>query len=144
MAVSESAGTTLRFECTGPRIVEQTSLPPQDDERVWLLKFDQQLTGQAVLKCDIELPRGDARSFVLPQFQFIDAERQTNFYAIEAGGEQRLSVVATDSDNQPLAVVDPLVLPPVQYQPRERIVEVYQSPVPGRTDLAEQRFEKFP
>ncbi|WP_397568518.1 hypothetical protein [Schlesneria sp. T3-172] len=145
VAVSESAGTTLRFECTGPRIVEQTSLPPQDDERVWLLKFDQRLTGQAVLKCDIELPRGDARSFVLPQFRFIDAERQTHFYAIEAGGEQRLSVVATDSDNQPLAVVDPLVLPPVQYQPRERIVEVYRSPVPGALlTLAEQRFEKIP
>ena len=145
VSLPESTGTSLRFDCPGPRIVEQKPAPPQNGQRVWTLQFDQRLRGQALIACDIELPRGDAKEFVVPQWKFVDAERQNGYFAIEAGGEQRLTIVANDADGTALSDVDPLDLPNVYYQPKERIVAVYRAAAPGTVlTLSEQKFEKLP
>ena len=145
VALPESAGSALQFECPGPRIIEQKANAPQNGERIWTLKFDQRLRGQALIRCDIELPRGDDKTFTVPQCRFVDAERQNSFFAVEAGGEQRLTIVATDANKDPLPEVDPLALPNVYYQPKERIVAVYRAPAPGAVlTISEQKFEKLP
>ena len=145
VALPESAGSALQFECPGPRIIEQKANVPQNGERIWTLKFDQRLRGQALIRCDIELPRGDDKTFTVPQCRFVDAERQNSFFAVEAGGEQRLTIVATDANKDPLPEVDPLALPNVYYQPKERIVAVYRAPAPGAVlTISEQKFEKLP
>ena len=145
VALPESTGTSLRFECPGPRIVEQKQGVVQNGERVWTLQFDQRLRGQALIVCDIELPRGDAKEFVVPQCRFVDAERQNGYLAVEAGGEQRLTIGASDASGAALAEVDPLDLPNVFYQPKERVVAVHRVAAPGAVlTLSEQKFEKLP
>ena len=145
VALPESAGAALRFECPNPRIIEQKAAAPQNGERVWTLQFEQRLRGQALVVCDIELPRGESKDFVVPQCRFVDAERQNGYLAIEAGGEQRLTIVATDAGGSALSEVDPLDLPNVFYQPKERIVAVHRAPAPGAVlTLSEQKLEKLP
>ena len=145
VALPESAGTALRFECPNPRIIEQKAAAPQNGERVWTLQFEQRLRGQALVVCDIELPRGESKDFVVPQCRYVDAERQNGYLAIEAGGEQRLTIAATDAGGSALPEVDPLDLPNVFYQPKERIVAVHRAPAPGAVlTLSEQKFEKLP
>ncbi len=145
VALPESTGVAVRFDCPGPRIVEQKPALPFNGERVWTLQFDQRLRGQALIVCDIELPRGDTKEFVVPQFRFVDAERQSGYFAVEAGGEQRLTIVANDADGIPLNEVDVLDLPSLFYQPKERIVAVNQAAAPGAVlKLSEQKFDKLP
>ncbi len=145
VALPESAGTSIRFECPGPRIVEQKPAAPRNGERVWTLQFDQRLRGQALIVCDLELPRGDTKEFVVPQCRFVDAERQNGFMAVEAGGEQRLTISANDASGIALPEVDPLELPNVFYMPKERIVSVLRAAAPGAIlTLSEQKFEKLP
>ncbi|MEI8019389.1 MAG: hypothetical protein WCH39_14385, partial [Schlesneria sp.] len=145
VALPEFAGTALRFECPYPRIIEQKSAAPKNGERVWTLQFEQRLRGQALVICDIELPRGESKDFVVPQCRFVDAERQNGYLAIEAGSEQRLTIAATDAGGSALPEVDPLELPNVFYQPNERIVAVHRSPAPGAVvTVSEQKFEKLP
>lgn len=141
----ESVGASVRFECDEPKIVEQKSAPPQNGERVWTLQFGQRLRGRAVIVCDIETPRGDQTDFVVPLFQFVDAERQSSFIAIEASSEQWMTTTADDAQGNPLMEADPLELPSVQYRPKERIVAVYRSSSPKPSiRLTEQRFDKIP
>ena len=145
VALPEATGTAIRFESPGLSIVEQKAAAPANGERIWTLQFGQRLRGQALILCDIELPRGEAAEFVVPQCRFIDAERQNGYFAVEAGGEQRLTVSAKGTDGQDLTEVDLLDLPNVYYQPKERIVTVHRSPVPGAVlTLSEQKFDKLP
>lgn len=145
VALPESVGTSIRFICPIPQIVEQKPIATQNGERIWTLQFDQRLRGQALIACDIELPHTENGQFAVPQFRFVGAERQNGFLAAEAGGEQRLTVVAKGADGQDLAEVDPLDLPNVYYQPKERVVAVLRSVAPGSTfALTEQKFEKLP
>ena len=145
VALPESAGTALRFECPSLRIIEQKAAAPQNGERVWTLQFEQRLRGQALVFCDIELPRSESKDFIVPQCRFIDADRQNGYFAVEAGGEQRITIAAMDAGGNALPEVDPLDLPNVFYQPKERIVAVYRTPAPGAVlTLSEQKFEKLP
>lgn len=145
VALPESAGASLRFNCPGPRIVEQKAAAAQNGERIWTLQFDQRLRGQALVFCDIELPRGDTAEFIVPQWRFVDAERQNGFLAIEASGEQRLTIAATAADGTALSEVDPLDLPAIYYAPKERLVAVYRAAASGAVlKLTEQKFEKLP
>lgn len=145
VVLPESAGTAIRFECPNPRIVEQKWSAGQDGERIWTLQFDQRLRGQALIACDIETPRADAQEFVAPQCRFLQTERQNGYFAVEAGGEQRLTILANDADGTPLAEVDPLELPNVFYVPKERIVAVYRAPAADAVfTLSEQKFAKLP
>jgi len=145
VALPESAGTSLRFDCSAPRIVEQKAAAAQNGERIWTLQFDQRLRGQALIVCDLELPRGETAEFVVPQWRFVDAERQNGFLAIEASGEQRLTIAATAADGTALPDVDPLDLPTIYYTPKERLVAVYRAAAPGAVlKLTEQKFDKLP
>jgi len=145
VGLPESAGTALRFQSDGRQIVEQKPGPVQNGERIWTLQFDQRLRGVIPLTCDIELPRGGVSTFEVPQIRFPDAERQSGFHAVEAGGEQRLTIEARSADGTPLNEVDPLNLPATAYEPAERIVAVFQTVSAGaRLTLSEERFEKLP
>ena len=145
VTLPESAGTAIRFESPSPRIVEQKAAAPQNGERIWTLQFDQRLRGQALIACDIELARGDEPKFVVPQLRFVDADRQNGYLVAEAGGEQRLTIVAEEESGAVLPEVDPLELPNVFYQPKERIVAVHRAPAAGAVlTLSEQKFEKLP
>lgn len=145
IALPESAGTSIRFECPNPRIVEQKSTAGPDGERIWTLQFDQRLRGQALIACDIESPRPEGQEFVVPQCRFLEAERQNGYFAVEAGGEQRLTIVANDAGGTPLPEVDPLELPNVYYVPQERIVAVYRAPAAGAVfTLNEEKFARLP
>ena len=144
VSLPEGTGTALRFQCSGRRIVEQKPAEVKNGERVWTLQFDQRLRGQALIVCDIEVPRADAKEFIVPQCRFGEAERQNGYLAVEAGGEQRLTIVAVDAEGVPLSEVDPLELPNVFYQPKERIVSVLRSSAPGAVlTLSEEKFEKL-
>ena len=144
ISLPEVAGTSLRFQSVGAQIVEQKPAAPQNGERLWTLQFDRRVRGQILLTCDIELPRSEAASFAVPLPRFIDAERQNGFLAIEAGGEQRLTIDAKGSDGAALAEVDPLDLPAVYYLPKERIVAVYRTVSAGASlTLSEERFDKL-
>ena len=151
VALPEAAGTSLRFQAVGTQIVEQKSAAPQNAERLWTLQFDRRVRGQILLTCDIELPRtvvadpkAAAASFVVPQPRFVEAERQNGFLAVEAGGEQRLTIDAKGSDGAALAEVDPLDLPAVYYLPKERVVAVYRTVSAGASlSLSEERFDKL-
>ena len=150
VALPEAAGTALRFQAVGTQIVEQKPAASQNGERLWTLQFDRRVRGQILLTCDIELPRAvgsepkAAAAFAVPQPRFVDAERQNGFLAVEAGGEQRLTILAKGSDDADLAEVDPLELPAVYYSPKERIVAVYRN-VSARASLtlSEERFDKL-
>lgn len=144
ISLPESAGTLLRFQSPMRPIVEQKPGAVQGGARVWTLQFDQRVRGVIPLFCDIELPRGAETSFVVPQAKFVDAERQNGFLAVEAGGEQRLTIDAKGADGSPLTEVDPLDLPNVYYIPKERIVAVYRNVTAGATlTLGEERFDKL-
>ncbi|MEK6259072.1 MAG: hypothetical protein AABP62_10700 [Planctomycetota bacterium] len=151
VALPEAAGTLLRFQAVGAQIVEQKPAAPQNGERLWTLQFDRRVRGQILLTCDIELPRAvaadpkaAAASFAVPQPRFVEAERQNGFLAIEAGGEQRLTMDAKGSDGAALVEVDPLDLPAVYYLPKERIVAVYRTVSAGASlTLSEERFDKL-
>ena len=144
IALPETTGTSVRFHCANLKIVEQKSAPPANGERIWTLSFGQRLRGQAPIVCDLELPRGELNEFSLPLWRFVDAERQTGFIVTEAGGEQRLTIVANEANGTPLAEADPLELPNLFYRPKERIVGVHRSTAAGAiVTLSEQRFEKI-
>ncbi|MBS0205034.1 MAG: hypothetical protein JSS49_19170 [Planctomycetes bacterium] len=144
VALPESAGTALRFQSPVRQIVEQKPGTAQNGERIWTLQFDQRVRGILPLFCDIELPRGDVKEFRVPQARFVDAERQNGFQAVEASGEQRLTIDAKGADGAALVDVDPLDLPPVYYTPKERIVAVYRNVTAGATlTLSEERFDKL-
>ena len=145
VVLPESAGTSLRFQSPTRPIVEQKSGPVQNGERTWTLQFDQRIRGTLPLFCDIDLPRGAEKQFVVPQARFVEAERQNGFLAVEAGGEQRLSIEAKGADGVQLSEVDPLDLPNVYYVPKERIVAVYRNVTAGASlTLSEERFDRLP
>ncbi len=144
VSLPEAAGASLRFQAVGAQIVEQKPAAPQNGERLWTLQFDRRVRGQILLTCDIESSRGEAASFAVPQPRFVEAERQNGFLAVEAGGEQRLTMEAKGSDGAALAEVDPLDLPAVYYLPKERIVAVYRTVSAGASlTLSEERFDKL-
>ncbi|MDB5344510.1 MAG: hypothetical protein JWP89_2887 [Schlesneria sp.] len=145
VSLPESAGTAIRFQSPDRQIIEQKPGAIQAGDRIWTLQFDQRSRGVVPLFCDIDLPRGAAKEFVVPQLRFIDAERQNGFQAIEAGGEQRITIDAKAADGTPLVEVDPLDLPNLYYAPKERIVAVYRNATAGaKVTLTEERFDKLP
>lgn len=146
IALPTTAGKDLRFLSPGgPRIVEQTSAAGENDTTIWTLQFDQRVRGKFPIAVDLEQPRGEAASLTVPEWKFLDADRQNGFIAIEASGEQRLTIAAKDAAGESLPEVDPLDVPPAMYQPKERIIAVYRTVLPGAVvSLTEQRFEKEP
>ena len=146
VAVSESAGTDLRFQLIRPfviqagqvqssiyppvdavRIVEQRPADPADGMRTWTLALDRRARGDLVLLVDVQTPRDAAAETYSPfRLNVLTADRQTGHVAIEAGNEQYLEITATTADGRPLQTVDPVDFPPSYYIPAERVVAGYQ------------------
>lgn len=125
--------------------------------RVWKLRFDRLLVGRHVLVADVEVSRGafqdndedanenkDARP-VVPKLRVLAAERESGFLAIEASGDQQLTLTTSDHNKRPLGQVDrvDLIDSETGYVPRERIIATYRF-VNGHFDVAidESRFDK--
>ncbi|MGC4089177.1 MAG: hypothetical protein QM756_15095 [Polyangiaceae bacterium] len=60
---------------------------------------------------DIERPRGEAAMWTVVEPKFLDADRQNGLIAVEASGEQRLTINPRNGKQELLAEVDPLDLP---------------------------------
>src|SRR5205823_2915052 len=129
------------------QITEQPSLPTDQGERVWTLRFDRRVRGGLRIAVDLETPRSrQAKSFRLPDLTVLDAERQEGFLAIEASSDQQLTISAMDAGKRPLKEIDAIDLPvPGDYAPQERIVAAYRvlgaRPV---VTLDETKFERVP
>ncbi len=164
VAVSETAGTDLRFQLFRPvmvmegqqqaaiypppdaiRIVEQSAADPQNGLRTWTLQLDRRARGDLVLLVDVTTPRDvSAASYSPFVLNVLGADRQSGHIAIEAGNEQQVTVTATSAEGTPLPVVDPVDFPlPTKYTPVERVVAGFQYVRPGwQMTVAEARFDR--
>lgn len=149
VALSASAGSDLRFELlnSSARIVEQTSREGENGERLWTLRLNQHLTGHARLVVTSVVPRKNPPApEQLPVLRVLAADRQNGFVAVEAEGDQRLTVVGRDSTDAPLAEVDPIDLPmPQSFRPTQRIVAAFRYLTRGyAVTVSDERFERLP
>ncbi len=168
VALPELAGKDLRFQMVNVagRIVEQTSRAGENGELIWTLRLDRHLVGTATLVVTSVVPRRlgtparpDAVSNPedqtgksarpteqIPHLRVIQADRQHGYIAIEAEGDQRLSVTAIDANKANLTEVDPIDLPvPSAYAPTQRIVSAFRyfTGTPNLT-IADERFDRLP
>lgn len=166
VALPESAGKDLRFQfVTGAaRIVEQMSRAGENGELIWTLRLDRHLVGTETLVVTSVAPRAQTKVdesirdskavpvaerpayFGLPHLRLLAADRQNGFVAIEAEGDQRLTVTAQDGNKASLTEVDPIDLPaPLAYWPTQRIVAAYRyyAGTPNIT-VADERFDRLP
>ncbi len=176
VALPETAGKDLRFQMVnaGGRIVEQTSRVGENGELIWTLRLDRHLVGTATLvvtsvvaraqanggrkppgpndqttvPASANEPGGSRPPFAsnIPHQRIIQADRQHGFIAIEAEGDQRLTVTAIDANKANLAEVDPIDLPvPSAYAPTQRIVSAFRyfTGAPSIT-IADERFDRLP
>ena len=164
VALASSAGKDLKFQLANgaARIVEQTSRPGENGELIWTLRLDRHLVGIETLVVTSVASREqikvgeslrDSRSMpvaerpaYIPHLRLLAADRQNGFIAIEAEGDQRLTITAQDGNKANLQEVDPIDLPtPVKYPPEQRIVAAYRYfvGVPNIT-VADERFERLP
>lgn len=165
VALPEEVGADLRFEMTTPgrfldqrspgaavalpRLVEQPATV-EDGRRVWTLKFDQRLQGDAVIWTEVRQPRGEAREFTPLVLEVLGAERQNGHIAILAAEDQRITLTAQDAAGRPLPLVDPVDFPPAFTLPvellqsgRQRIVGSVQYLAPGFVvRVGEERFDR--
>jgi len=131
VTLPESVKPLTRFKLiasqNGARLIEQSVSQDNDKKtRTWTLKFDKRLKHKQALMTSWEQPRKKLDSASLPVVAIPNAERQYGYLAIEASGEQRLTIKATDADEQPLREIDLIDLPLTPYQPKERIVAAYR------------------
>ncbi|MCX7422821.1 MAG: hypothetical protein NT013_25235, partial [Planctomycetia bacterium] len=174
VALPESAGKDLRFQISdfksqisnaGTRIVEQTSRSGENGELIWTLRLDRHLVGTATLVVTSVVPRkldtpvrpdgaadaqsptnGTGKSAHPPHLRILAADRQHGYIAIEAEGDQRLTVTAIDANKANLPEVDPIDLPaPVAYTPTQRIVSAFRyfTGTPN-LNVADERFDRLP
>lgn len=159
LMLPEAAGTDLRFRllCSPSnvaaaqaasgtlqtvQIIEQTSLPPVDGVRTWILRFDRFVTGPHLLAVDVRMPR-TGEVFTAPQLRVAGAERENGYIAIEAEEDQFLVPQAVDASGRPLPVVDPVDVPAGLYRPAKRIVAAYFADRGGwQVGVKEQRFPR--
>lgn len=173
VALPESAGKDLRFQMVnaGGRIVEQTSRAGENGELIWTLCLDRHLAGTATLvvtsvapragerekgrkgdgekdqtTSNVPLPISSSPPLPLSHLRVLAADRQHGYIAIEAEGDQRLNVTATDANKSNLPDVDPIDLPaPAAYVPTQRIVSAFRyfTGTPSLT-IADERFDRLP
>lgn len=148
VALAESAGKDLRFQLfnAAARIVEQTSQPSENGELLWTLRLDRHLVGTATLHVTSVVSRKAAASEQIPHLRFVAADRQNGYVAIEAEGDQRLTITAQDANKSNLPDVDPIDFPtPLTYAPNQRIVAAFRyfTSQPFVT-IADERFDRLP
>lgn len=151
----------LRFRMIGGagRITEQTAGAAAAGRRTWTLAFDRRVSGIGTIAVAVETERDRVQKTGngLPVHRLLvsGAERQSGFVVVEAGDDQRLTIVARDAtaggDRQPAALplteIDPVELPvfsrgsrETRYVPRRRIVAAYRYVVPDyRVVISDER-----
>lgn len=170
VSLPEAAGSDLQFTLVTPyelqsraapsiypprpgvRIVEQTAAAPQNGRRVWMLKLDRRLYGDAVISTTVRQPRGEAQEFTPLVLDVVGAERQNGHVAVVADVDQRVQLTALDAAGEPLPLVDPVDFPasftfPVGHlrEGRRRIVASVQYLQPGyNITVTDERFERMP
>ena len=162
VAVSESAGTDLRFRLIRPfvvldgavqqsiappvdsvRIVEQRPEEPADGMRNWTLALDRRARGDLVLLVDVQTPRDESESYAPFLLNVLGADRQSGHIAVEAGPEQHVAVTAADADGASLSTVDPVDFPPSYYIPAQRVVAGFQYVLDGwQMSVAPTRYDR--
>ncbi len=144
VSLPESVPATSRFEATGATLVEQEVLGVDSGRRQWRLRFAERVLGTIALRTRLTLPRQPgAGEQACPLLEVAGADRVHGAVVVEGGPDQRLTILATDAQAQPLAEMDPLELPAADYELKERIVAVHRTVGVGNTlTLSEQRFEK--
>jgi hypothetical protein len=115
--------TQERYPVEAPRIVEQRPGEPADGRRIWTLKFDRRLSGDAVLSTDVREPRAGAAAITPISADVVGAERQNGYIAVIAGSDQRVSLTATSAAGEPLPLVDPVDFPPAYTYSVDRLRE---------------------
>ncbi len=157
------------------RIVEQTSAAGEKGELIWTLRLDRHLVGTGTLVVTSVSRRlatpsrpaaaetrpvlvepqpaapeskpvvMESRSTEIPSLKLKQADRHNGYIAIEAEGDQRLTITAQDGSKAALPEVDPIDLPaPLMYQPAQRIVAAYRyfTGSPNIT-IADERFDRL-
>ncbi|OYW13582.1 MAG: hypothetical protein B7Z55_16585, partial [Planctomycetales bacterium 12-60-4] len=144
VSLPESVPETARFQAVGGTLVEQQKLDVQNGRRHWRLQFAERVLGNLRIWTEVTMPRTDAAAEVsCPLFEVAGADRAHGAVVTEAGADQRLTISATNAQGQPLLEMDPLDLPPMPYQFKERIVAVHRTIGVGNSlTVSEQRFEK--
>ncbi|MAG94209.1 MAG: hypothetical protein CMJ48_10715 [Planctomycetaceae bacterium] len=145
IALSESAGENLQFALLGrgAQIVEQVAGDVQDGLRTWTLQLDRWIKGTARFAVDVTLPRGELTEFSVPVLRVVSADREYGFVAVEAAGDQQMTINALDAQQRALPDVSFVDLPSVAYRPRERVVAAYRYVTPGwQITLSETRFDR--
>jgi hypothetical protein len=90
--------------------------------------------------------RGPSAAIMVPFLRVLAADRQNGFIALEAEGDQRLTIVAQDGNQASLTEVDPIDLPaPRAYFPQHRIVAAYRyfADLPT-VAITDERFDRLP
>lgn len=147
VALAESAGKDLRFQIfnSAARIVEQTSRPGENGELIWTLRLDRHLVGTATLVVTSVAARPPF-ALSIPHLRILQADRQNGFIAVEAEGDQRLTITAQDGNKANLPEVDPIDLPaPLKNPQSQRIVAAYRYFVGApNISIADERFDRLP
>lgn len=145
LSLPEAVPAAQQFAAQGGTLIEQTAVGVVGGRRLWRLRFAERVLGVLELRADITLPRGTDQNqpTVGPLLEFPNVDRSYGVVVIEAGPDQKLTVAASDARGQALSEIDPLDIPPADYQPAERIVAVYRTIGDGNAiTLQEERFEK--
>lgn len=121
LKVPEKQAALFHFE--GPQIAERKL-----DGDIWTLTFQKEITGNYALGITAQLPvfkdAKDSARFTaeVPMITPLDCQRVRGHWAIEANTETEISVKAEGMNE-----LDALpVLPPAGYQPRHRVISIFQ------------------
>ncbi|HID23171.1 MAG TPA: hypothetical protein EYP14_12320, partial [Planctomycetaceae bacterium] len=126
------AGEPARAAARSPRSAPQKDEPEAEP--------DAPETG-----ADADGDGGAQGAVAVPDLLLPDADWQSGFLAIEAAGDQQLTVEAQDAAGRPLDSVDWGDFPPMRYVPKERIAATYRHVSGGyRVTLREKRYQRSP
>lgn len=145
LSLPESVPAAQQFRANGGTLIEQTAVSVVGGRRLWRLRFAERVLGVLELQADVTLPRGTdlSQPVVSPLMEFLNVDRSYGAVVVEGGPDQKLTVSTSDARGQALGEIDPLDIPPADYQPVERIVAVYRTIGDGnRVTLTEERYEK--
>ncbi|HEV8000639.1 MAG TPA: hypothetical protein VGP63_12220, partial [Planctomycetaceae bacterium] len=139
----ESVSEDVRFQTDNGdvAIADQSVSEPAHGERHWTIAFAQYVQGTVHLQTHIDVPRGDAKEFRVPEPRLERVSRSSGTFVVQAAPDQQLRVTATGADDQPLREVDQADLPPIPDKSDDRTVGAYRFLQPGNhVTLTETRY----
>ncbi len=139
----EAVSKDIRF-VTNPgevALADQSVSEPAHGERHWTLSFERYVQGTVHLSTLVEMPRGKAAEFRVPEPRLAGVARHSGIVVVRAAPDQQLHVTATGADNQPLAEVDQADLTLRPDDSDNRTVAAYRFVQPdNRVTLTETRY----